>query len=78
MMKAFNVERRIWVECAVLAGASGLLAVAMSTLSARRKPIEPLATHKPEDIPAVLLEKPTPEDKVKSETACQALDQATA
>jgi len=77
-MKAATDDRRIWVECAVLAGVSALLAVVMNKLFARYKPIEPLPKNEPGDIPSAFWEKPKPEEKAKAEPARRALDQATA
>jgi undecaprenyl-diphosphatase len=77
-MKATTDDRRIWIESAILAGLSALLAVIMNRLFARFRPTEPLPKHQPGNIPAVPGEKPTPEEKAKAEPARRALDQATA
>ena len=77
-MKATTDDRRIWVECAVLAGVSALLAVLMNKRFARYRPTEPLPKHQPGDTPAAPWEKPKPEEKAKAEPVRRALDQATA
>jgi membrane-associated phospholipid phosphatase len=77
-MKGTTDDRRIWVECAVLAGVSALLAVLMSKLFARSRPTEPLPKHQPGDAPAAPWEKPKAEEKARAEPARRALDQATA
>jgi len=78
MMKATTDDRRIWVECAALAGVSALLALLMHMLFGRFRPIEQLPKHQPGDTPAVPVDKATPEEKVKAEPARRVLDQATA
>src|SRR5450759_1460387 len=77
-MKASTDDRRIWVECAVLAGVSALLAVLVNKLFARYRPTEPLPKNEPGDTPSAPWEKPKPEEKAKAEPARRALDQATA
>ena len=77
-MKASTDDRRIWVECAVLAGLSALLAALMNWLFARYRPTESLPKHQPGDTPSAPWEKPKPEEKAKAEPARRALDQATA
>ena len=78
MTKVTKDDRRIWAECAVLAGVSALFAVLMNKCFARRIPAEPLSMDHRGDTLAVVLEKVTPEEKAKAEPARQALDQATA
>ena len=77
-MKATTDDRRIWVECAALAGLSALLAVLMNKRFARYRPAAPLLEHQPGDTPAVPWEKPRPEEKAQAEPVRRALDQATA
>ena len=77
-MKASTDDRRIWVECAVLACVSALLAVLMNKLFARYRPTGPLPKNEPGDTPSAPWEKPKPEEKAKAEPARRALDQATA
>ena len=77
-MKATTDDRRIWVECAVLAGLSALLAVLMNKRFARYRPTAPLLKHQPGDTPAAPWEKPRPEEKAQAEPVRRALDQATA
>jgi membrane-associated phospholipid phosphatase len=77
-MKASTDDRRIWVECAVLAGGSALLAVLMNQIFAHFRPTEPLTKHQPGDTPPAPWEKPKPEEKAKAEPARRALDKATA
>ena len=73
-MNATKDERQIWVESAVLAGLSALLAIIMNKLFARYRPVEP----PPKDIPALSSEKPKPEETAKAEPARRALGQAIA
>ena len=77
-MKASTDDRRIWVECAVLAGVSALLAVLVKKLFARYRLIEPILKNQPGDAPSAAWEKPKPEEKAKVEPARRALDQAAA
>ena len=77
-MKATTGNRRIWVECAVLAGLSALLAALMNQRFARYRPTGPLPKHQPGDTPAAPWEKPKPEERAKAEPVRRALDQATA
>jgi membrane-associated phospholipid phosphatase len=77
-MKATTDDRRIWIECAALAGLSALLAVLMNRLFARYRPAKPLPKGQPGDIPAVLLDQPLPEEKAKAEPVRRVLDQAIA
>jgi undecaprenyl-diphosphatase len=77
-MKVTTDDRRIWVECAVLAGLSALMAVLMNKLFARYRPTEPLPKHQLGDTPAAPWEKPRPEEKAKAEPVRRALDQAIA
>jgi len=77
-MKAATAGRRIWVECAVLAGGSALLAVLMNQIFARFRPTELLTKHQPGDTPPAPWEKPKPEEKAKAEPVRRTLDQATA
>ncbi len=77
-MKAIPGDRQIWIESAILAGLSALLAVLMYRLFARRKPGEPLSKPPSGDTPAAPGEKPTPEEKAKAEPVRRALEQATA
>jgi undecaprenyl-diphosphatase len=78
MMKATTDDRRIWVECAVLAGVSALLALLMNILFARYRPTKPLPKHQPGETPAAPWEKLKPEEKAKAEPVRRALDQAIA
>jgi undecaprenyl-diphosphatase len=77
-MKATTDDRRIWIESAILAGLSALLAVIMNRLFARHELTEPLPKHQSSDTPALPGEKPTPEEKAKAEPVRRALNQATA
>jgi undecaprenyl-diphosphatase len=77
-MKVSTDDRQIWVECAVLAGGSALLAALMNWIFARYTPTESIAKGKPGETPSVPWEKPKPEEKAKAEPARQALDEATA
>jgi membrane-associated phospholipid phosphatase len=77
-MKATTDNRRIWIESAILAGLSALLAVLMNRLFARHELTELLPKHQSGDTPAAPGEKPTPEEKAKAEPVRRALDQATA
>ena len=77
-MKATTDDRRIWIECAILAGLSALLAVIMNRLFARQKPGEPLSKPPSGDTLAAPGGKPTPEEKAKAEPVRRALEQATA
>ena len=63
-MKATSAGRRVWVECAVLAGVSALFEVLTNKRFACRKPTEPLPMGHPGDILAVVLEKSTPEGSI--------------
>jgi hypothetical protein len=78
MTKVTKDDKRIWVECAVLAGGSALFALLMNKRFARYKPAEPLPMDHPGDTLAVVLGKSTPAEKAKAEPARQVLDQATA
>jgi hypothetical protein len=77
-MKATTDDHRIWVECAVLAGMSALLAVLMNKRFARYRSTEPLPKNQPGDISSAPWEKPKPEEKAKAEPVRRTLDQATA
>ena len=77
-MKAPTDDHRLWVECAVLAGGSVLLAALMNQIFARHKPAEPLTKLQPGDTPSAPWEKPKSEEKAKAEPARRALDQAAA
>jgi undecaprenyl-diphosphatase len=77
-MKPTTDDRRIWVECAVLAGLSALLAVLMNKRFARYRSIESLPKHQLGDTPTAPWEKPKLEEKAKAEPIRRALDQATA
>ena len=77
-MKATTDDRRIWIESAILAGLSALLAVLMNRLFARHALTEQLPKHQSGDTPVAPGEKPTPEEKAKAEPVRRALDQATA
>jgi hypothetical protein len=48
-MKASTDDHRLWVECAVLAGGSVLLAALMNQIFARFRPTEPLTKLQPGD-----------------------------
>jgi undecaprenyl-diphosphatase len=72
-------DQRVWVECAILAGVSALFAVFMKNRFARSRPAEMLPKDQPAGATlAAVLQKPTPEEKSKTEPARQALDQASA
>jgi undecaprenyl-diphosphatase len=77
-MEATTDDRRIWIESAILAGLSALLAVIMNRLFARHELNEPLPKHQSGNTPALTGEKPTPEEKAKAEPVRRALNQATA
>jgi len=77
-MKAAFVDRRVWVECAVLTGISALLAALMYELFGRYRPLEPNVKNQPGDAPSAPWEKPKPEEKAKAEPVRRALDQAAA
>jgi hypothetical protein len=77
-MKAASAGRRVWVECAVLAGLSALMAALMYELFGRYRPLEPILKNQPGDAPSAAWEKPKPEEKAKVEPARRALDQAAA
>jgi undecaprenyl-diphosphatase len=77
-MNAASVSRRVWLECAVLAGLSALMAALMSVLFGRYRPLEPILKNQPGDAPSAAWEKPKPEEKAKAEPLRRALDQATA
>ena len=77
-MKAMPDDRRIWIESAILAGLSALLAVLMNRLFARQKLGEPLSKPSSGETPAAPGGKPTPEEKAKAEPVRRALEQATA
>ena len=68
-MKAASAGRRVWVECAVLAGLSALMAALMYALFGRHRPLEPILKNQPGDAPSVPWEKPKPEEKAKAEPA---------
>lgn len=72
-MKAASVGRRLWVECAVLAGLSALMAALMNERFGRYRP-----KNQPGDAPSAPWEKPKPEEKAKAEPVRRVLDQATA
>lgn len=76
-MKASTDDHRIWVESAVLAGVSALLALIMNRLFARYRPTELFTKHQPGGTPSAPWEKPKPEEKATAEPARRALDQAT-
>ena len=77
-MKNAPVSRRIWIECAVLAGLSGLMAALMNKLFARYRPSELISKNEPGNTPSAPWENPKPEEKANAEPARRALDQATA
>jgi hypothetical protein len=76
-MKAAFVDRRVWVECAVLTGISALMAALMIKLFARYRPTEPLLKKASGDTSSAPWEKPKQEEKAKAEPLRRALDQAT-
>jgi undecaprenyl-diphosphatase len=77
-MKAASAGRRVWVECAALAGLSALLAALMYALFGRYSPIKSLLKNQPGDAPRAPWEKPKQEEKAKAEPVRRTLDQATA
>jgi undecaprenyl-diphosphatase len=77
-MKTAPDDHRIWVECAVLAGLSALLAGLMVELFARHGPAGSPSNPTPGGVPATPWDKAKPEEKAKAEPARRALDQATA
>ena len=77
-MKAASAGRRVWVECAVQAGLSALMAALMYELFGRYRPLEPILKNQPGDAPSAAWEKPKPEEKAKAEPVRRALDQAAA
>ena len=77
-MKAASAGHRVWVECAVLAGLSALLAALMYALFGRYRPLEPILKNQPGDAPSAAWEKAKPEEKAKTEPVRRALDQVAA
>lgn len=77
-MKVSTDDRRLWVECVVLAGLSALLAVLMNKRFARYSPNGSLSNHPLGETPALPWEKPNTEEKAKAEPVHRALDQAIA
>ncbi len=77
-MKAASAGRRVWVECAVLAGLSALMAALMYELFGRYRPTRLLLKNQPGDAPSAPWEKPKQEEKAKAEPVRRTLDQATA
>ena len=77
-MKASTDNRRLWIECAVLAGVSALLTVFMDMLFAPDKTVELFTPHPSGDTPNAAWQKPKPEEKAQSEPARRALDESTA
>lgn len=77
-MKAASVGRRLWVECAILAGLSAVMAVLMNELFGRYRPITPILKNQPGDARSAPWEKPKPEEKANAERVRRVLDQATA
>ncbi len=70
-MKATTDDRRIWLECAVLAGLSALLSVLLRSYFARYRPAG-------SNTPIAPSEKPTPAEKAKAQPAARALEQGIA
>ena len=64
-MKDASTRRRVWVECAVLAGLSALIAALMHELFGRYRPTEPILKNQPGDSPSAPWEKPKSEEKAK-------------
>lgn len=77
-MKAASNNDQIWIECIVLAGLSGLLAVLMNKGLARFKPAVEPPKVQPGDTPVAPWQMPNPEEKAEAEPVRQALEQATA
>ena len=77
-MKAAADDRRIWIECAVLAGVSALLTVLLNRRFARYRPIAPLAQQPLGGTATAPWEKAKPEETARAEPMRRALDQATA
>jgi len=77
-MKDASSNGQIWIECAVLAGLSGLLAVLMNKGFARFKPVVEPPKVQTGDTPAAPWEMPKPEEKAEAEPVRRALEQATA
>jgi undecaprenyl-diphosphatase len=78
-MKITTDERRIWIQCAALAGVSALFALLMNWRFARYRPTNGLLPKpEPGDATPAPWDKPAPEEKAQAEPARRALDQATA
>jgi undecaprenyl-diphosphatase len=77
-MKNASTGRRVWIECAVLAGLSALTAALMNELFGRYRPAASIIKNQPGDAPLAPWEKPKQEEKVQAEPVRRALDQATA
>ena len=77
-MKAAFVDRRVWAECAVLAGLSALMAALMYELFGRYRPTKSLLKNQPGDASPAPWEKPKQEEKAKAEPVRRTLDQAAA
>ncbi len=77
-MKSTPSDRRVWMEIAVLAGLSALLAVLMNKSFARYHPVEAPPKEQPGDTPAAPWEMPRPEEKAKAEPVRRTLEQAVA
>ena len=77
-MKFSTGDHRVWVECAVLAGLSALMAALMYVLFGRSRPTKSLLKNQPGDALPAPWEKPKQEEKAKAEPVRRTLDQATA
>ncbi len=77
-MKDASSNGQIWMECLVLAGLSGLMAVLMNKGFARFKPVIEPPKVQPGDTPTAPWEMPKPAEKAEAEPVRQALEQATA
>ena len=77
-MKSASSDGQIWIEIAVLAGISGLLAALMNKRFARYKPSIAPPKVQAGDTPAAPWEMPKPEEKAEAEPVRRALAQATA
>ena len=77
-MKAASVGRRVWVECAVLAGLSALMIALMNELFGRYRPTRSLLRINLATPPLRLGKSLNQEEKAKAEPVRRTLDQATA
>jgi undecaprenyl-diphosphatase len=77
-MKVSTDDRRLWVETAVLAGLSALLALLMNKYFARYGPPKSVPNDRSGDAPIATWNKPKPEEKANAEPVRRTLDRATA